>query len=286
MKEKKVRSLNEASDYVIESIKGLGLEIKPGSRFYQMRESLRNEDGTWKDNILPADSDYFVAREALRDITLLEFFFDHIDMTGQEDDVKVKVKQTLYDSVLPQGGKGSPGRDTQAELFVFAVCNKACLQPQIEEPDVMFKMSRESYGIAVKRIKSLEKLVDRVKEGAKQIDKSAMQHGIIIVDISFAINPQNRDVFGKMDDNSFGQLWVEELGKRIDPIHKPLCNAVKNRGILGVILHHHQTRITEGGNIGLEKMTFSIRNPQFSQTKLFSKFTKRYKNALPNLLLI
>ncbi len=285
MKEKKVRSLNEASDCVIESIKGLGLEIKPGSRLYQMRESLRNEDGTWKDNIRPADSDYSVAREALRDLTLLEFFFDHIDMTGQEDAVRAKVKQTLCDSVLPQGGKGSLGRDTQAELFVFAVCNKACLQPQLEEPDVVFQMSRKSYGIAVKRIKSLKKLVDRVKEGAKQIDKSNMP-GIIIVDISFAINPQNRDVVAPMDDSNFGKLWGAELRKMIDPIHSLLCNAVKNRGILGVILHDHQTRITEGGNLWPETMTFIIKNPQFSQTKLLSKFTKRYLNALPNLLLI
>ena len=70
-----MRSLNEAAQFVSDSIKALGLDIRPSSRIYEMYESLKNEDRTWKNFIGTDETDYNTAREALRDLTLLEFFF-------------------------------------------------------------------------------------------------------------------------------------------------------------------------------------------------------------------
>ncbi|MBW7988471.1 MAG: hypothetical protein FVQ84_00385 [Planctomycetes bacterium] len=283
------RSLNQAAKYVLESIESLGLQITIESRLDAMCKSLQNPDGSWRDFIGVNDHDFNFAREALRDLTLLEFFFDQIGPEIETEQIKQQVKQSLRDSVLPQHDMpDSPGRDTQAELFVFAVCKKGDLHPKFKEPDVVCEVCDEEFAIAVKRIKNLDKLVRRVRDGASQIQNSSLP-GIVVVEITRAVNPQNLEIALPGDDSSFGKLWEATLKEIIDHKYNQLTNAVNGKGVIGIILHDHQIRIIDSdGKRRLETMTYrvSMCEGSINEKLKLDQFTRRYIGAIPNLMML
>lgn len=283
------RSLNQAAKFVFESVGSLGLNLRPGSRLDAMCKSLKNQDGTWRNFIRATDQDFSFACEALRDLTLLEFFFDQIGPDMEKGHVKQQVKRALGDSVLPQNDiPDSPGRDVQAELFVFAVCKKGDLRPKFEEPDVVCEVCDESVGIAVKRIKNLEKLVRRVRDGASQIKNSSFP-GIVVVEITRAVNPQNFEIVSPGNDSVFGRSWETVLKNLIDQKYNQLTNAIDGKGVIGIILNDHQIRIINSkGERRLETMTYrvSMCGSNTNEQLKLNQFTRRYLSALPNLMML
>lgn len=278
------RSLAEAADFVVNSIECLGLNVRSGSRLDLMNALLRNPDGTGR-YVKPDDPDFEVACEALRDITQLEFFFDQIDLSSESKELRSKVKLLVGDTVLPQDGSAqSRGRDTQAELFVFAACRKAGLYPSFKEPDIVCSVNRRDVGIAVKRIKNMQQLIKRIGEGASQVAK-AESYGIVAVDVVIAMNPKNYRVIAEVPDVAFGVAWASLLREIVNKYHAKMQKAIQDRGVLAIMLHDHWIRMDSNKHWRLETMTYRIPVTEIEPSLLncLDTFTNEYQGALSNL---
>jgi len=278
------RLLSEAAKFVVNSIASLGLNVQSGSRFDLMYKTLHNPDGTSRD-IKPDDPNFGVACEALRDITQLEYFFDVVDLSIESRELRSKVIRLINDTVLPQGSTTqSPGRDVQAELFVFAACRKAGLNPTFQEPDIVCLLDHQKIAVAVKRIKNLKQLVKRIREGASQI-KKAGGCGIVFVDVVIAMNPRNYRAIARESDVVFGLKWMCLLRKVINGYHDLIQKSIKGKNVLAVILHDHWIRMDLNKHWGLETMTYRIPAKEIDSSLLsyLDIFSKKYLSAFPNL---
>lgn len=278
------RSLAEKVTFVVDSIVSLGINVRSGSRLDLMNRALLNNDGTGR-HIKPDDTQWEVACEAIRDITQLEFFFDQVNLGSESKEIRLKVEHLIRDTVLPQDSSvQSPGRDVQAELFVFAACRKTSLNPTFEEPDIVCSLDHQTIAIAVKRIKNLRQLVKRIREGANQIQKAG-GYGVIVVDVVIAINPKNYRVIAKVPDVEVGLTWRCLLGDVVKKYHDKIQDAVRDKGVLGVILHDHWVRMDSNGHWGLETMTYLIRAVKAGPplANCFDAFTDIYRGAFPNM---
>jgi len=188
------RSLSEAANYIIGKFDNFGMEIPEDSRIKSMYKSVCKDDGSSRGLIPETDEKFREAREALRDIRQFEFFFDQVNDSAEDTGYISVLKRAMIDSRLPEESESNtPGRDAQAELFAFAVCKNADLQPTFEEPDITCRLNGRKFGIAVKRIKNLSKIKTRLCKGAEQIHKSGLP-GIISVEVTIAVNPENYSI--------------------------------------------------------------------------------------------
>src|SRR6266850_2827534 len=94
--------------------------------------------------------------------------------------------------VFPEGDKaGTPARDMQFELYFPAWCRRAAFITRCDEPDVIIQDGDVELAAAIKRVKSEKKLLRRIREADEQICHSTKQ-GVVVVDISHLVNPNNR----------------------------------------------------------------------------------------------
>ena len=279
------RPFHEAARFVCDSVERLGLSLSPSSRLMRMRRSLCKDDGSPVGFVPPDAPSFETVLEAYRDVQLLEFTFDRLPAGADAETVAI-VRRLLRDSVLPEAGKAdSSGRDAQVELFVAAVCRGAgLLYVMHAEPDVRCSFHGKPFGIAVKRIKTHKRFVDRVHEGAKQVMKAGLA-GIVAVDTSLALNPNNERVRTKLPDDEFVRLWRQALTSFTATHHAKLLEAARVQGMLGVLVIDHQVRYTPSDSWALEMMTWRIPTVQYNQRRQrqFDTFVDKYLHGLPNL---
>lgn len=230
------------------------------------------------------------ACEFMRDARQLEFIFDFLDDTAAMDDIRGRVKILLKDSVLPQDDKEqSRGRDRQTEFFVYAVCSKAGLEPIFhEQPDIRIKLKNDTFGLAVKRVKSRSNLVDNVRRAASQVQSSNLP-GFTVLDTSIAFNPDNDVIRQAIPDEIFHKRHVEALRLMIhgdDGDEEVLRETSRPKGVRGIIFHDHQIRWDppHGWQLASLTMKFDTTRPncpnQRRQRELV-EFWKRYQRGLP-----
>lgn len=70
------------------------------------------------------------------------------------------------------------------------MCAKAGLRPRFAEPDLLCDFGGQTWGLAVKRVKSLAMLKERFDSAATQIDRADVA-GFVVADLSAARNPDN-----------------------------------------------------------------------------------------------
>lgn len=275
------RSLIEATEFVINSIKTFGIKIPSGSRLDLIYKTFSKYKG-----IITSDKPEFqIACEAIRDIIQLEFFFDVVNLNTESNELRSKAIKLINDTVLPQQGKAqSSGRDVQAEMFVFAVCRRAGLYPKFQEPDIVCSLDHQKIAIAVKRIKNLGQLVKRIKEGASQIKKAGC-YGIVFIDVVIAMNPKNFKAIASESDIVFGLKWSKLLKGVVTRYHDMIQKGIKGRKVLAVVLHDHWVRMDLNQRWGLETMTYRIPAKEIdsSLSSFLDTFSEKYIGALPNL---
>ncbi len=99
---------------------------------------------------------------------------------------------SLQDPNLPQDSKaGTPGRDTQFELFIAAIAARTGLSVDRlgdGQADWLLDVSGKKWSLEAKRIKKLERMEKHIRKAGKQIVASNVG-GVIAIDISLAVNP-------------------------------------------------------------------------------------------------
>lgn len=248
-----------------------------------MYEAVCSDDGSPRGFISEASPEFKHAREALRDIRQLEFFFEQIAADTNKDTYADIVERILKDSMFPQDdAENSSGRDAQAEAFAFAVCMNAGMNPAFEEPDVTCEIDGQRFGVAVKRIKTLRQLKRRLKEAAGQIHKSGLP-GIISMDATLAVNPENHSIVTNQDENEVRNWWTREMKKRVDEINKETHPGRSSEGVLGVFLHEH-CPVCFKGDYTLRSMTYGIETADSTTKAVWLKFKNRFIKGLPRLV--
>src|SRR5438045_1561700 len=137
-----------------------------------MRRMFIRDDGSPQDPLPPKHHDLPIAREAIKDIIQLNFIHEQLALGDAHSDFNRRFKVMLKDDCLPQEcGSDTPGRDTQCELYVEAMCEKAGLSPVFKDrPDIICDFAGEKLSIEVKRLKSFGKLQQRICKAAEQIE--------------------------------------------------------------------------------------------------------------------
>ncbi len=279
------RTRKQATEFVIDSLIQLGLRPNPTSRLMQMYRVMT--DHTIPDDFVRPDHPKFqTAVESVRDITLLQFVFDNAGPLLQSDEFRRRLRTVLKDSELPQqDGEQTQGRDAQSELFVAALCQSSGLIPvTLAEPDVRCVVSGTEFGIAVKRIKNLARLVHRIREAATQIDGAKLP-GIIALDTTIALNQGNGRIGDAISDQEFKETTRQgflAFGRLFEP---QIQEAIRGRGVRGLIFHDHQLRFRREQDWWLESMNFWIPTAGHNARRVreFNRFYNRYLSGLPHL---
>lgn len=277
------RSLSDAANYVLNQFVCFGLEVPEGSRIRNMYSAVCNDDGSSRGLIPENDPNFDMAREALRDFSQLEFFFDQIRNEQQKAKYTPILNRIIGDSVLPQNDeKNSPGRDAQAEAFVFAVCKNARTNPLFEEPpDITCQVKGRKYGVAVKRIKNLSKIRTRLVKGARQMYESGLP-GIISVELTIAVNPENYSIITNENEQKVRQWWI----KKMRQITNRELEDVQNKKVRGIFLHEHCPVRFPDGQYSLRSMTYGISTAKNGkQEEEWEQFKVAFIKALPNLIM-
>ena len=274
------RSLSKAANYIIEQFSSFGIQIPAGSRIKRMYSAVCNDDGSPRGFIPENDPNFDIAREALRDFSQLEFFFDQIRNDSQKAEYVSILERIVSDSVLPQNDEqNSPGRDAQAEAFVFGVCKNADMAPVFEEPDVTCEVKGKRFGVAVKRIKNLSKLTRRMSEGAGQIHETC-QPGFISVEVTLATNPKNRSIVTNMPENDMKRWWTEKMKKLANQYDE-----ISDKIVRGIFLHEH-CPVRFNTDYKLRSMTYGISTAKNEKEKEeWKKFKDTFFKGLPNLIM-
>lgn len=193
------RSLSAAIEFVLSAVREHGIELPASSRLDQMRRVFLDEDGQFTRRVDPDEPGLRIAQEALRDISLLEPILETLDAISMPNRVS-KIKQLLGDAVIPRAQQRfAPGRDLQAELLVAATCVKGEMgSVSLVDPDVRAELEDQELGIAVKRLKSANRLDDNLRDASKQIERSGLQ-GVVFIDISLAFNRDSTPLLAPSD---------------------------------------------------------------------------------------
>jgi hypothetical protein len=243
------RSRTENANYVIDQIRALGLVPDPSSRVMRMHRTLNR-------GYVPSDDpDFLVALEAERDLQHLGFVFDQMHAHRDNPEFRALVKRALKDSVLPQQNRvNSPGRDTQFELYLAAICQNAGLLPvDCEEPDVTCAVEGTRFGIAAKRLKTLSQLKEHVRKGARQIANVQLP-GIIALDFSLAWNRDNLPIVSQIHSQFYVMLTHTRGNQLFDDHHQNMYRWVANSGVLGIVIFDFRVRLRPDRQWGLDGM--------------------------------
>lgn len=188
--------------------------------------------------------------EAVRDLHLLDFIFRACSQSPRPawTPAARELSRLRGDHTVPSASdRHTAARDAQFELFIAAAAERSGLTPVTRaEPDLHLNDQHGSVGVAVKRIKSLGCLEDRITEGADQVLRSQLP-GILVCDISRALNPNNDRVAHIVSDTTM-HLAIDEMFTAWFARYGPsLARWTSRRWVLGVIVMDLHVRPTIAG---------------------------------------
>lgn len=227
------RTRKELLDFVCNEIESLGVKIPPSSRWGQIKRLYEAAEGS----LIPKDHpDYQFALEAERDVQMMAFVFDHIGDLKADPEFLVQLKKTVQDSPLPQEDReNSDGRNAQFHLYLAAICKKADMVPRFAEPDLICHSEKTAFAVAAKRIKNIDRLEERIRSARDQIVKAKLP-GVIILDITLAINRENARPDLPYSDDDFVRLCQRELNAFIDTKIEKIRQMLRGTEVRGIIL--------------------------------------------------
>jgi len=154
----------------------------------------------------------------------------------------------------------------------------------LEEPDVTCFVNQNKFGVAAKRIKNVTKLETRVREAAKQIQKSALP-GFIAIDTCVALNRDNERITVSMVDEVFMRNHKRALYEFVKYYHDRIQTWVRAKGVRGLIVHDQQVRYLEENRWCTSGMTLWLETTRHNarRSKEYSLFAEKYQLGIPNV---
>lgn len=274
----RTRASNTA--YVIDQVRELGLSPHPTSRLMQMHRVLS------RGHVPYEDPEFSTALEAERDMVLLGFIFDQVQAHRDKPRFHGLVRKLLKDSVLPQKDRDeSPGRDSQFEMYLAAVCQNAGLLPlDYEEPDITCTIEKSKFGIAAKRVKSLPQVKKHVCKATKQI-RTSNRPGVIALDLSLAWNPKNLPIVSHLESQLYVPVARLKTRQFFDKHYQNIYRWVANSGVLAVVVFEWVVRLRADKKWGLDGMMNWLETTRDDQQAVrdYAIFHQGFLRGVPNL---
>jgi hypothetical protein len=148
-------------------------------------------------------------------------------------------KALIQGNLRPEDDKDNTAhRDRLLELYIAASAEAAGMGVELCEPDIVVTVEGQKLGIAVKRVKSERKLMERAKEGVKQVESST-KRGLVFLDVSNLMN-------SNMGAMRYLRTYTETKGggtvlghlMRFTTERKGLQRLIESSRIDGIILRH------------------------------------------------
>lgn len=190
----------EEAKYVVNKLRKNNVQVPPGSRLCQHIRVIQQAVTGFSD---PKVHQLKHLGEALREIRELFVILSHDDFVRKIS--KKKLKDLVGGREVSTHDSNLLPRNTQYELFIASLFYNAKLHVELDEPDIRCSLNDIKFSIAVKRLKSLNKMEARIREAYNQIEKGTIP-GIIALSVEAACNPDfdpvpyNHDVPRELDD--------------------------------------------------------------------------------------
>lgn len=185
--------------------------------------------------------------------------------------------------MLPQDDKkASFGRDTQFELFVASICAVADLEPSFQEPDIVFHVDGAQFCFAVKRLQNIERIGQRIKEATHQIVKVEVP-GLIVMDISRALNKENERIDRPVSDDEFANAAKRMIAEFKQRHEEEIIEITRGKEVRGAIIHDSHIVRSVNGGYGLTTIQFPVSCSKRNQRRdrEFATVYDRYSRAIP-----
>jgi len=274
-------SLTNTADYIRKRFAELGSPVKPSSRVAQMIECLFDGDGNPR--FIPRDSSQFpIARQASRDLLQLEFILENIGTWISDSSAKSKFYDLRKDNVEPavDQKRDSKGRDAQCELYFATVCHKSGLSPKFAEPDIVCNFKEDHLGLAVKRIKSLSSLENRIRDAANQVYRSKMT-GIVAADVTLAANPEDQPLDLVVPERQLAQASRKRNDKFVLDHLEELAEWVRHKWVSGIIFTFHDLYAQSSSSYAMSTSTAAVALSDNQRRKReFLVFFDQFKTGL------
>lgn len=165
----------------LEKLNQAGIRIPNGCRWTQYESLLQR---AIKSEM--SETDLSLIEEAVLECEIFRFSVDRVTsvpvVIGWERHAETAMKG--QPSALEEIGN-TPGRDSQSELLIAALCRGDDLAGRFAEPDLLLDGPRGTpIAVAVKRVKSESQLKARASDAGKQL-KSHQIDGVAALDLAF-----------------------------------------------------------------------------------------------------
>jgi hypothetical protein len=271
----------EQAAFILERVESLGITINPASRLMRMLRILESGHIEYSDVRFP------VALEAIRDMYQLRLIVDEMDAHRNDLRFVANVKKLLQDAATPQdGNSNTPGRDTQLELYLAAIALRAGMSPvEYEEPDVTCNVEGIKFGIAAKRLKSLDRFEERVKQGAKQIRRANIP-GIIACDLTIARNPENRPITSSVQSQLSTLTGMAKNRQLFERYEQNIHQWVANAGVRALLAFEFTYRVSPDSSSWIHEGMMcwfpTTKNNESAASEL-TAFQRQFLKGIPNL---
>ncbi len=139
----------------------------------------------------------------------------------------------LSGSLLPSSDARTRARDLQFELWLAAQLIQAGFEVTLEEPDIVFVLSGQNYGIAAKRISSATQISKRVRKAVKQLQHARLR-GLVALSFDRLVSPGDPRIISGTPEalhNAAEQLLREQLRIHVSQI-QPLLPGTPAVGLI------------------------------------------------------
>jgi len=271
----------EQAAYVIERVQSLGVPIHEASRLMLMLRALERGHIDYDDRRFP------IALESMRDMYQLRLIVDQMEAHRENPKFRTSVERLLKDAALPQdGSSNTPGRDTQFELYVAAICLRAGLLPvDYDEPDVTCAVEGVKFGIAAKRLKSLDRFEDRVKDGVDQMRRAKLP-GIVALDLTIARNPDNRPYTSGLQSQLSLIIRHDKNRQFFEQYEQDIYRWVADSGVRGVLVFEFTFRVSPNSSYWIHDgmmCWFPTTNDEAQPERELALFQRGFLRGMPNL---
>lgn len=228
------RTLLEKAERIMTLLKR-SPELDPGmhGRLVQISRAVLRGDQSL---IAPDRPDFPVVLQGIRDLSEINFI---LDVLGEKELVAqpLSVVREVFrsDHPLPSEAVGiTPGRDRQLEYFVRAIMQRGGLRPipRASDADFEVKAANHSLVVEIKRLKSFDRLAERVRDAADQITATGLP-GIVCIDISRAVGPDN-SILVRPAQTDLRRAQVLRMKHLLRERQHVLAEAIGDRHVVGL----------------------------------------------------
>jgi hypothetical protein len=236
--------LYQMATSVVERIEGFGVTVPFDSRFALYARLFGEQAKADRGPISVESPDFPVAAQGMLDVMMMDFIFGKLADQLETATLQAALHRVVAGPAVEQlEAPYCSARDFQFELLAAARCCWQGSGVRLAEPDVIAHLEGKPLAVACKRIKSYDKLEERIRAARRQILACELP-GVICLDVSVMFNDQPMQLIGPIDERAFGSR-LSAAFKAFSDQHIKLIEdhwVGQTTWIRGIILVYHAPR--------------------------------------------